>query len=460
MPILLRLMCWNIAEGNADRRYPPNNNLQHIANEIKSQNPDIIMLNEAVVYDLALGGGWGNYIRQPKRIAELAGYPYVAWANTVMLQLSGHKCVAVISRYPIVNPMVYHPINFNNRYTGYGMGQTSTVINGIKHEIYSLRFNAWNDNENAAGHTLAQNLINNTDPKSVVIMGGDFNADSTKPHFRNFFLNSKLRDAIAEKPDPMAAEEDPIDRIFFNGEYWVLDTKLRKPWAGIEPEVSDHSWFFTELGTANSDYSVSYWSKIKFRHQITGVALHSHSIPYTHPGTSGCQQITGFAARDDNDYWVIKPPQGTVRFGNLRHGDIIQLEHASTGMIMYSQAGYLSPLSGQQEVSCYNTTNAQDTNGNWTLEVDGAGLLTLGKRFRLVHVNTRHALHSHEDFSHTTFTAGQQEVTCFSGRDDNDWWIAFEEMPSGLAPVVSPDPRLIGRGIRDRIRDFFVRIWH
>jgi dolichyl-phosphate-mannose--protein O-mannosyl transferase len=45
---------------------------------------------------------------------------------------------------------------------------------------------------------------------------------------------------------------------------------------------------------------------------------------------------------------------------------------------------------------------------------------------RLIHVNTNHALHSHFGYSHPNWTASQQEVTGFSGRDDNDWWSLFE----------------------------------
>jgi hypothetical protein len=35
-------------------------------------------------------------------------------------------------------------------------------------------------------------------------------------------------------------------------------------------------------------------------------------------------------------------------------------------------------------------------------------------------------LHSHAWQTHPTYTAGQQEVTGYSLRDDNDWWYLFE----------------------------------
>ncbi|WP_437337198.1 hypothetical protein [Sorangium sp. So ce394] len=38
-------------------------------------------------------------------------------------------------------------------------------------------------------------------------------------------------------------------------------------------------------------------------------------------------------------------------------------------------------------------------------------------------MNTNHALHSHRGFSHPSHARGQQEVTCFPGRDGNDFWV-------------------------------------
>jgi dolichyl-phosphate-mannose--protein O-mannosyl transferase len=45
---------------------------------------------------------------------------------------------------------------------------------------------------------------------------------------------------------------------------------------------------------------------------------------------------------------------------------------------------------------------------------------------RLIHVLTDHVLHSHGGFSHPEWTLGQQEVTCYPWRDDNDWWLLLE----------------------------------
>jgi len=51
--------------------------------------------------------------------------------------------------------------------------------------------------------------------------------------------------------------------------------------------------------------------------------------------------------------------------------------------------------------------------------------LKYGVKFRIQHVFTGHRLHSHD----STYPdgSGQQQVTCFGGEDDNDWFMVNEE---------------------------------
>jgi dolichyl-phosphate-mannose--protein O-mannosyl transferase len=160
------------------------------------------------------------------------------------------------------------------------------------------------------------------------------------------------------------------------------------------------------------------------------MTLHSHALNYGHPGTSGQQQVTAFGGYDDNDLWRVKGPHGqpeSSRQGQaVQHGEIVRLEHISTRRNLHSHGGIPSPVTGQQEVTGFGSNGIGDSNDNWRVEVEGGGWWTPGKRVRLIHANTNHALHSHSGFSHPSWTAGQQEVTGFAGRDDNDWWYLFE----------------------------------
>jgi len=173
--------------------------------------------------------------------------------------------------------------------------------------------------------------------------------------------------------------------------------------------------------------AVKYGDSITLTHVNTGHSLHSHGINYSHSGSSGQQQITAYSGSDSNDLWLVKAQDGlpadyyTER--PIRHGNIIRLEHIQTKRNLHSHGGIPSPLTGQQEVSAYGDMGEGDFNDNWKVEVRGGGVWYEKKRVRLIHVDTGGALHSHAGHSHPQFTAGQQEVTCYKGRDDNDFWV-------------------------------------
>ncbi|MDQ0375699.1 MIR domain-containing protein [Cellulomonas humilata] len=167
---------------------------------------------------------------------------------------------------------------------------------------------------------------------------------------------------------------------------------------------------------------VSTGDTVKLSHVWTGLTLHSHDLPYTHPGTDGLQQVTCFEGSDDNDRWLLVGTNGTPAGTDLRDGSVVRLRHLSTGRWLRSSAGVQSPLSHQQQVSASDTADAA---ADWRVEVVDARPWTAGARVRLVHVATDAALHSHRA-SDPRLTAGQQEVTGFRKRDVNDWWTVLE----------------------------------
>jgi C1A family cysteine protease len=175
---------------------------------------------------------------------------------------------------------------------------------------------------------------------------------------------------------------------------------------------------------------VRFGAVMKLRHAVTGCALHSHAINYSHPGSSGQQQVTCFEGADANDYWLFKGPDGQpedFQFGQpIQHGATIRLQHLATGRNLHSHAGFPSPVTFQQEVTGYGTAGIGDANDNWQVEVDGGGPWVTGRAVRLIHLGTNAALHSHAGFSNPAWTAGQQEVTGFDGRDANDLWFASD----------------------------------
>ncbi|WP_121609810.1 MIR domain-containing protein [Mesobacillus foraminis] len=186
---------------------------------------------------------------------------------------------------------------------------------------------------------------------------------------------------------------------------------------------------FTMQPPAATD-AIRYGQTIKLSHLMTGLTLHSHALYYGHSRSSGQQQVTCFRGADDNDLWKVKGPHGTQANHRsnepVQHGDVIRLEHVLTQLNLHSHSGHPSPVTGQQEVTCFGSGGQGDSNDNWRVEVEGGGQWNGQRRVRLIHLNTNHALHSHRGHSDSRWTAGQQEVTGFGGRDDNDWWWLLE----------------------------------
>ena len=207
--------------------------------------------------------------------------------------------------------------------------------------------------------------------------------------------------------------------------HWVASTG--EVWRGFFVQDYGHRNppVFTR-SPANPDQRLTYGATIKLSHVFTGRTLHSHALNYGHSGTSGQQQVTAFEGADDNDLWRIKTAHGQPdRNGQpVRGGDVIRLEHVLTRRNLHSHSGHPSPVTRQQEVTCFGNGGQGDGNDNWKVELSGDWFAK--QRLRLVHVATNHALHSHAGPSHPQHTAGQQEVTGFSGRDDNDWWAVLE----------------------------------
>jgi len=185
----------------------------------------------------------------------------------------------------------------------------------------------------------------------------------------------------------------------------------------------DNDLFFAQ-GVA---MPVQYGMTIRMQHALTGRLLHSHAINYTHPRTSGQQQVTGFMGHDDNDLWIVRGAHGHGgAHGHVHHGATITLSHKQTNKQLHSH-NHPSPAGSGLEVTAFAA--AGDANDNWRLEMENGSkdsTWTMADRVRLVHVNTNRPLHSHPiEFQLAPDRAErQQEVTTFDRRDDNDFWLA------------------------------------
>ena len=212
-----------------------------------------------------------------------------------------------------------------------------------------------------------------------------------------------------DRPVTLTSLADQHDWTASNGNVWrgffVQDYTPRSP------RVLTHS-------TPDAHAPVSTGQTVKLSHVWTGLTLHSHALPYTHPGSDGLQQVTCFGGSDDNDRWLlVGEPAGVP----LTHGSVVRLQHERTGRWLHSASGVPSPISHQQEVSAADDRSL-DT---WRVELEHPGPWLAGSRVRLVHVPTGTYLHSHHG-SDPVLTAGQQEVSTVPGPDPDSWWTVLE----------------------------------
>jgi endonuclease/exonuclease/phosphatase family metal-dependent hydrolase len=164
MPYLLRAMTWNIAEGWLDHQQPRNSQLPIIADRIRAQFPDFVLLNEVVNW-----GPFGGGVHLVRELMRLTSLPYAQWADTVALGWSGHKAVAVLSRQPL-DTVSYEPFG-----SGYGMVGTRTAVDGVSLHLWSLRLNAYSEPEQIASLGLITKVIARVPVSDAVIIAGDFN---------------------------------------------------------------------------------------------------------------------------------------------------------------------------------------------------------------------------------------------------------------------------------------------
>jgi len=164
---------------------------------------------------------------------------------------------------------------------------------------------------------------------------------------------------------------------------------------------------------------------VKLKHVATGHRLHSHQVSYG--SGSGQQSVTTVLQNDDpNSFWVVRGAHGKKRCkqGNhVKNGDIIRLQHFQTKLNLHSHL-HASPLSKQQEVSCFGPDGNGDLSDNWRVVVS-TPLWERGKEVQFQHVETEQFLHSHAvKFKHPI--PGQQEVTCLPHKNDNTKWLTSE----------------------------------
>jgi endonuclease/exonuclease/phosphatase family metal-dependent hydrolase len=247
----LNVFAYNIAEQTTTE------GLNKVADTIASRHPDIILLNEVNVQN----GG----IEPIKYLQQRLGYPHSNYQVTTHTGWTGTKGIGIISRYQASSVQYYETTIPSCTVTTFcpqfGIAQYTIAINGLQHEIFSVRhapMHAPSDSSyhwsevplNQAGHQLSKGLAASIPSDHVVIMGGDFNAAWDKSWAVNFRDTSGLTDTLLAHPDPLMAETfyTRKDYIYYRGPYSTDYAELRY---GVQG-ASDHPYSQAILKRADS----------------------------------------------------------------------------------------------------------------------------------------------------------------------------------------------------------------
>ena len=209
--------------------------------------------------------------------------------------------------------------------------------------------------------------------------------------------NSPGREVVLTPQDgAWKASNGPTWRGFFVQDYKAKKPTIltRQPADPAQPIASD--------------------SVVVLSHVWTGMTLHADDAAWAYREAPAGKRVTGVRrTATDQERWTVLGSHA----GPVSDRDRVRIRHVATGAFLGS--GGRSPVTGQQGV------DVESAEAQWRVDVDGGGTWTAGSRVRLVHGPTGAALHSHQH-SDEASTGGQQEVTGYGGRDDNDWWTVLE----------------------------------
>ena len=154
---------------------------------------------------------------------------------------------------------------------------------------------------------------------------------------------------------------------------------------------------FTAPSRARADVegAVTCGSALKIKHANTKHVLASQPVAYA--SGSGQQSVTAIKNAGEEAYWLIHGAVGEdcARGAPVTHGMTVRFRHAGTRAWLHSHE-HRSPLSGNNEVSCFGGDESSDTGDNWIVEVpSGDGTWEMGKKVRFKHVDTGAYLQSH-----------------------------------------------------------------
>lgn len=138
--------------------------------------------------------------------------------------------------------------------------------------------------------------------------------------------------------------------------------------------------------------------------------------------------MTAYPDSDDaNSLWTVRAPLGEVRPQGtpVKNGATLRLQHLATGRWLHSHH-HRSPLTHQQEISCYGEAEKSNSEDVWRVEtLSDDSDWERGEKVLLAHVDTGVWLSSSMK-SYPRPIDGQHEVAGASRRGSDCEWTAAE----------------------------------
>lgn len=198
------------------------------------------------------------------------------------------------------------------------------------------------------------------------------------------------------------------------------------------------------LYNASMPMEVAYGSIITLKnHRTGGGYLHSHWHLYPEGVGARQQQVTTYTHKDENNNFLIKKYNtddlDPALVDLVKHGDLIRLEHATTGRNIHSHKEN-APLSKKHyQVTGYGENGTGDANDVWKVMIvngkEGDVVTTVFSKLKFIHY-LQHCVLTSSGKQLPKWAYEQQEVSCNPNmRDQNALWNVEDNKFAGLPNV-------------------------
>ena len=181
-----------------------------------------------------------------------------------------------------------------------------------------------------------------------------------------------------------------------------------------------------DTALADDDEPITCGSVLKLQNAADNIRLHSHEVKYG--SGSGQQSITGTVQSDDvNSHWQILGPVGQPckRGQPIKCDQVIRLMHLQTRCFLHSHE-FAAPLTrGHNEVSCFGKEGENSDSGDHYKVICSSDIWSHEDQVRFKHEETGNFLAiSGNQFGRPI--AGQREVVASPSTGYKALWIAAE----------------------------------